>query len=404
MFPYVLSLPYLWSAQRIPLQSREALVGTVEEQFKLELGLEVALQALKAGNAIEATLLLGIYPCEHNQSVQRLGEHQRNCLTSTYFNQCVKPGIPSAGAHTVFGITEILELILRELSTAELLSAQRVSHRMRDVIDGSKDLMQRLFPLPNHGSRIDVLSTAGFDGNFMRQTGNMRISKLCYVRPTEAQNDQSNGRLYFGVEVPFNQPLPWVGSRIRQMFITQPPAKSFTMAINCCDPDDRELLGAEPLPAAQITNPAGVTIGELYDEAQRAMQQHINCPFADWRNHTANGAVDLKVTFKAQLNLPANHPRSIQHELEQQEEVEENERLKPGRKLRQEFCEAKAEGEFFYAPTGITLDRMRYPQLLPRLTLDAAYTQGNPIPTFEQFKSSTADKEASSFETMFQEH
>ncbi|KAK4961178.1 hypothetical protein LTR10_001668 [Elasticomyces elasticus] len=372
MFPYVLSLPYLWSAQRIPLQSREALVGTVEEQFKLEHGLEVALQALKAGNAIEATLLLELA----QQSVQRLGEHQRNCLTSTYFNQCVKPGIPSSGAHTVFGITEILELILRELSTAELLSAQRVNHRMRDVIDGSKDLMQRLFLLPNHGSRIDVLSTAGFDGNFMRQTGNMRISKLCYVRPTEAQNDQSNGRLYFGVEVPFNQPLPRVGSRIRQMFITQPPAKSFTMAINCCDPDDRELLGAEPLPAAQITNPAGVTIGELYDEAQRAMQQHINCPFADWRNHTANGAVDLKVTFKTQLNLPANHPRSIQHELEQQEEVEENERLKPGRKLRQEFCEAKAQ----------------------------AYTQGNPIPTFEQFKSSTADKEASSFETVFQHH
>ncbi|KAK3627896.1 hypothetical protein LTR56_003886 [Elasticomyces elasticus] len=383
MSPYVPSLPYLCSSHKISLQSREALLGTVDEQFKLEHGLEVALQALKAGNAIEAIPLLGIYPCEHN---------------------CVKPGIPCSGAHKVFGITEILELILREFSTAELLSAQRVNNRMRDVIDGSKDLMQRLFLLPGYGSHIDVLSTAGFDGNFMRQTRNIRISNTCYVRPNKAQNDQSNGRLYLEVEVLFDQPLPRVGSRIRQMFITQPPAKSFTMAINCCDPDDRELLGAEPLPAVQITNPAGVTIGELYDEAQRAMQQHINCPFADWRNHTASGAVDLKITFKAQLNLPANHPRSIQCESEQQKEDEEHERLKPGRKLRREFCKAKAQGEFYYAPTGITLNRMRCPQLLPRLTLDAAYTQGNPIPTFEQFKSSTADKEASSFETVSQEH
>ncbi|KAK5701376.1 hypothetical protein LTR17_022659 [Elasticomyces elasticus] len=245
---------------------------------------------------------------------------------------------------------------------------------MRDVISGSKDLMQRLFLLPNPGSHVDVLSTAGLDGNFMRETCNIKISQTCYQRSADTQHPdgQSNGRLGCEVNVCFDLPLPRLGSRIRQMFITQPPTKRFTMTINCCNPSNRERLGAEPLPDAQITNPAGVTIGELYDEAQRVMQQHTNCAFARWSQHEANGEVDLEVTFGTHLKLPDTQPESIQYALKRQRDTEENDRLKPGKQMIREFCKAKAQ----------------------------AYTEGKAIPTFEQFRSSTADTEANSFETM----
>ncbi|KAK5681083.1 hypothetical protein LTS10_006843 [Elasticomyces elasticus] len=348
-------LPYLASSTPLitPL-SRKALVGTVDEQFKLEHDLEVALQAFKAGKSAQAISLLE----SAQQSVLRLGEHQRNCLAPAYFNQCSKPGKSTSAAHEAFAITEMLEQILLDLSTADLLQAQQVNKRMRDVIDDSTALQQKMFLLPNIGAQFDVLSVGCVVRSFRPMKREPGISIRCaQAFPiTRIPECQTNRRLH-SVQARFVQPLPRPGDRVRRMLITQPPLKEVSMAIICCAPNSRASIGMLRPEHSRLSNRDGLTIGELYDEVQRVLEEHHNCPFAGPEMHTVNGSVNAQVYFEAKIELPIDHPEVVQDNLEQEAKRQRRKRHLAQERTMRDFCKAK----------------------------ELAHTQGDPIPTFEQF-------------------
>ncbi|KAK5723214.1 hypothetical protein LTR15_004911 [Elasticomyces elasticus] len=377
-------LPYLTtSTPLITPQSREALVGTVKEQFKLKHDLDIALQALKNGNSAQAISLLE----SAQQSILRLSEHQQNCLAPEYFNRCSKPGRSTLAAHKTFGITELLVDILRELSTADLLRVQQVNKRMCDVIDDSTALKQKLFLLPDPKAHLEVLPTAELYTLNAPSIFTKRIRQSACILTSEYQ---PNRRLH-NLQVSFCLPLPKLGSRIRQMLITQPPIQQVVMTINCCEAKERENYGLQPLLAKRVVNLAGLTLGELYDEAKQAITDHKNCAFASPYIHNADGSVDLKVKFRTQIVLDHDHPDVVADVALQQRKGDDRNRVKGEQQMMRDFCKAKALGGSIHPDMNSTL--------LRRLTLSVAFTQGNPDLTFEQFRSAK-DAEASSFETM----
>ncbi|KAK4895564.1 hypothetical protein LTR27_006347 [Elasticomyces elasticus] len=342
-------LPYLASSTPLitPL-SRKALVGTVDE----------------AGYTAQAVSLLE----SAQQSVLRLREHQRNCLAPAYFNQCVKPGGTTVSVQSVFAITELLEQILLDLSTADLLHARQANKRMCDVIEGSIPRKQKLFLLPDPGAYLEVLPTA--DLHTSLDAPNIFMKRIrqsaCILTPEY----QPKRRLH-NLQASFSLPLPNLGSRIRQMLITQPPIQQMVMTINCCELKEREEYGLQPLLAKRIINLAGLTLGELYDEAKQAITDHENCAFVSPYIHNADGSVDLKVKFRTQIVLDHDYPEVVADVALQQRKADDRNRVKIEQKMMLDFCKAKAH----------------------------AFTQGNPDLTFEQFRSAE-DAEASSFETM----
>ncbi|KAK5718862.1 hypothetical protein LTR17_015542 [Elasticomyces elasticus] len=379
-------LPYLASSTPLitPL-SRKALVGTVDEQFKLEHDLEIALQAHKAGKSAQAISLLE----SAQQSVLRLREHQRNCLAPAYFNQCVKPGGTTVSVQSVFAITELLEQILLDLSTADLLHAQQANKGMRDTIEGSMALKQQLFLLPDPEAHLEVLPTA--DLHTSLNAPNIFMKRIrqsaCILTPEY----QPNRRLH-NLQVSFSLPLPKLGSRIRQMLITQPPIQQMAMTINCCEMKEREEYGLQPLLAKRIVDLAGLTLGELYDEAKQAITDHENCAFASPYIHNADGSVDLKVKFRTQIVLDHDHPEVVADVALQQRKGDDRDRVKTEQKLMLDFARQRHTVGQFMSDVSF--------MLLRRLTLSVAFTQGNPDLTFEQFRSTKVRTKASSFETM----
>ena len=55
-----------------------------------------------------------------------------------------------AAAAQVFAVPELLEAILLNLETRELLFSQRINHRVKSVLEGSLKLKQKLFLAVGH--------------------------------------------------------------------------------------------------------------------------------------------------------------------------------------------------------------------------------------------------------------
>ncbi|TKA82615.1 hypothetical protein B0A55_01365 [Friedmanniomyces simplex] len=309
------------------------LTRSVAEQYNLKYDIKYGLNLLRLGLAEEAAEFLE----RTRRMVERLGGLQRASLAPIYFNRCIKPGSFATSARKTFGIPEMLELILSKLEPIDLLRVQQVNRTMRDAVNGSTTLLQKLFLLPDRTALLEIL----FLGTYTNSSKTNLITVACQ-RPLGSVQDTEcliSSIKHRHVRANFVPPLPRLGLRIRRLLICQPPVYEMAMQVHCCTAEHRAAMGARPIQAHEyVVNPAGLTLGNLYDEAACALGQHENCPFASPDRHAADGTVRRHVRFQTLIELPRDHPQVV-------EDMAAKEREARGRDSANRFCEAKKRGE-----------------------------------------------------------
>ncbi|KAK5681081.1 hypothetical protein LTS10_006841 [Elasticomyces elasticus] len=208
-------------------------------------------------------------------------------------------------ARKTFDVAELMELILAYLDNGDLLRMMQIDRTSRNTIMQSTVLQRKLHLLPDASSHLRLLPVIDLvrdtaetddsdDSPIELRHGHGRAHYLDYQGPPE----QALRREHRLVIASFHRRLPRLGSRIRSMLISQPPLTEMCMNISCCCP----MYGAKH-PQGRIQRDRGVTLGELYDFAERMIAQHENCPFAHPNDHNVDGTVKVCVTSQATATL-----------------------------------------------------------------------------------------------------
>jgi hypothetical protein len=129
------------------------------------------------------------------------------------------------------------------------------------------------------------------------------------------------------------------------MLVTQPPIKELTVSMECC-PTYEYAYPYDPQPAIQtITNPNGLTLGDLYDRTEKLLNEHRFCTSAYNGLLEDDGSVRVGVRFVGKMELHADDPIYVAWK-KQQRVREENDRKRQRRTAKLEaFCTAKRTGE-----------------------------------------------------------
>lgn len=166
-------------------------------------------------------------------------------------------------AQKVFKIPELLELILENLDIPDVMRCYEVCRTMRDTIEASSKLQTQL-----------CLLSASED-SAMRWPFQFKCFS-CYSRlsPAKAGRTSAIMRTLPGSSTS----LPTMGSRWKRMFIRQPPIHSMKVGMGCCLTNNSRLhnvnLGWQ---AWDIKSVKGLTIGDLYEMAERLLEEHPEC-------------------------------------------------------------------------------------------------------------------------------
>ena len=228
--------------------------------------IEQGLRLLKAGETSEAN--------EHFELAQLscacLGDLQRENLGPIYFNQHVASGRSCEAVKAAFAVPELLESFLKYLDVADLLRVQQVSRAMRDAIGASIALKRKLFLVPIMNSHLRVLPLRALHAspNIIIH-GKCRLDKGPRKDSDIADPELASHNRHHDVDFRFTGQLRRVGTRIRSMFVTQPPIHEMSMTVQCC-------AGPAQM-GTVIESSGGLTFGQLYDRAEQTLLAHENC-------------------------------------------------------------------------------------------------------------------------------
>ncbi|KAK4895562.1 hypothetical protein LTR27_006345 [Elasticomyces elasticus] len=278
--------------------SNLSLADAIAELTNVTDHLRRGMTLLTAGSTEEA-----VHPFESaDASLLRLSERQRSIQYLIEFGLRMARRDHKTAARKAFDVAELTELILADLDNGDLLRMMQVDRTSRNTIMQSTVLQRKLHLLPDANAHLRLLPVI----DLMRDTaetddsddsaielhhGHGRAHYLDYQGPPE----QALRREHRQVIASFHGRLPRLGSRIRSMLISQPPLTEMCMNIGCCCP----MYG----PPGRIQRDRGITLGDLYDFAERLIAQHENCPFAHPNDHNADGTVKVCVTFQATATL-----------------------------------------------------------------------------------------------------
>ncbi|KAK4893525.1 hypothetical protein LTR27_008208 [Elasticomyces elasticus] len=176
---------------------------------------------------------------EHDDAFKPSRKHQATTSSA-------RPTTRLTTKHSVFNAvlltTELLEHILSQLPMKDLLLAQRVSRKWRDVIGQSKEMQQQLFLLPQQATHTWDFTMVGASQHlrirrFRGETGHRKLEDYCWtfksgeinklvVEPIEdidlfeRADSGANELFYLDPKLlTFDSPdASW-----RRMLITQPP-------------------------------------------------------------------------------------------------------------------------------------------------------------------------------------
>ncbi|KAK4892519.1 hypothetical protein LTR27_008983 [Elasticomyces elasticus] len=201
----------------------------------------------------------------------------------------------TSAAQKVFDLPELLELVLEYVEEVDILRFHQVNRSARASIDGSPRLQSRLslridstdkprrYPFGNVNSISPM--TSGFICN--PNTPGRRFH-------VDAPGPFPEDRVL--VQARFDLPASGVGkidTRCRSMHVAQPPIKDMQLRLRCCD---KALLDEHK---SDIHSDVGVTIGDLWDAAVKAQEEHRLCPHASRSLHDTDGFVTPKPSFVA---------------------------------------------------------------------------------------------------------
>ncbi|KAK3661703.1 hypothetical protein LTR56_000192 [Elasticomyces elasticus] len=237
-------------------------------------------------------------------------------------------------AEKVFAVPELTEMILMELSPARLLRVAPVCKAFEAAIASSPALRDKL-GLRAHENSIwkSPFNCRGPDSTHWRSVAErdevgevnldpLRESLRCYILDTEKARSRAVKEHVATVRAVFvshtdaeshdrwscrsgSRALPIVGDRGQAILICQPPIKEMFILASCC----RTRLGtrSEPL-APTVTNPKGLTVGDLLHATSWGMKQHRLCSYAKKADHYHTGMVDCRISFEGTVQLQTGDP------------------------------------------------------------------------------------------------
>ena len=225
-----------------------------------------------------------------------------DCLDQSFYAE--KQTTSSIAVHKVFSIPEILENILRELTIIDILDVQQVNRTFRDTVNSSPMLQRQLFLAADKSCNLRALERPHRSSELNSEA----VIVSCVHYPDEDCAFAHGYELF----ARFESRLLKTGSRVRRMYICQPPITSMTYRPECCRGATRlewtefgdawfnriKAWDAEP---PTIENDDGLTIGDSYDVAADLQIAHKMCPYegVGWIEET--GDPKVSVTFRTEV-------------------------------------------------------------------------------------------------------
>lgn len=178
-----------------------------------------------------------------------LEDYVRYRLHPKYYNEIRKED--SNVAERVFGIPELLENILLNLNISGIISMERTSSTIRDIIVASPKLQVELYLKPEVQD-----STTKYINCRSPFNGHDQPHANFEVFPFPGGLEAEFTRLWAGGP-------PKITNRMAKMLICQPPVKHMYLSRVCarCYSTDEDSKG-------KITSDTGLTVGDLYDRAK----------------------------------------------------------------------------------------------------------------------------------------
>ncbi|KAI7213037.1 hypothetical protein KC333_g6794 [Hortaea werneckii] len=226
----------------------------------------------------------------------------------------------------VFDVPELLELILLNLTVIELLKLQQVSRQVRDAVQTSKKVQQRMFLIPSGSAHRRVLpifpSKEGYRSP-VKHSGLTPILldlKLHHLpesqgyKATMQLSARSSGLRY--------------RRRCLQMQLTDPPVRRLNVQCYCSCVRGSSLINTSFGASSRviisqfntsfgassgliINERDGITLGRLRDAFKQVAQEHKNCPHAQPHDHDTNGNVILEYTAVGDLYMDRDDPLAL---------------------------------------------------------------------------------------------
>ena len=104
-----------------------------------------------------------------------------------------------------------------------------------------------------------------------------------------------------------------IGSRIRKMFVCQPPVKELQVFVECCRYNLHHGIDDHEQPSCTVTNKDGLTIGDLHDKTKQMLESHKYCANAEvFMLDDETGEVKNEVCFRGRIALKDDDPLLIE--------------------------------------------------------------------------------------------
>lgn len=197
----------------------------------------------------------------------------------------------SAAART-FKTTELLEQILKSLSIEDVVQAQRVNHKWRDVIAGSLELQQTLFlaAAPCH-AYLYFRYDAPHDTRRLVFTPELLEDYHCLTiaqhHPAFGYEEWEQYASHLRICVAYSKIVGWGSDIWENMFITQPPCERVHVAFSGRSWDDD----------FDVYDARGISVGTIRRRVMEevAKRQEQTPPLERWRG--VDGSVrDVELT------------------------------------------------------------------------------------------------------------
>ena len=207
------------------------------------------------------------------------------------------PEYPSC-ALQVFHTPELLEQIFLELDLRSLLNASQTCKIMSVVIPASRRLQRALSMHPES----DCFWHTSFRSHVLFPLECSWQHDYLEVAPGGSQKGMIT------VEMHEAFPVPRAGSRVRALYICQPPIHVLDMLIECCKINTAQTQYADEAFDYRISSPDGITVGDVLDMTQHLRKVHRDCPFAGRGMMNRDGTAKPRIWYSTPLDLPYDHP------------------------------------------------------------------------------------------------
>lgn len=229
-------------------------------------------------------------------------------LPPIYFNELHRHN-HAAVPHRALETAEVLENILLHLSFHELLLARQVSRQFRAVVDETQILRQMMFLHPDDDTTF--FRVPFNDSNELAQTllpeTRPHLTISSYLYSSESSLNVNQKRISIKLTCTDGLHHFSIRAQYRRMLVSQPPLKKISLeSVSCCKFERDHLRSYyDRLPEIEpLEVDTGITIGHVYDLAEKVAKEHMLCPLAPALTLDKDGLVNPEIKFSGIVDVP----------------------------------------------------------------------------------------------------